>query len=203
MGGAAGAGGAGTPPATFALIVGEIDALDNEDCTECVCDSCPAFPPENTGLGDGADVSPPMSWSAGPDGTLSYALVLKDLSNGTSHWAIWDIPASVTELPAELPPNGETTGDLADAKQATGFGRTPVGYFGSGACDHVYEFKVYALGTATLENPGSSADDIRDAVEASADLLASSLLRVRSDSSEGCSPAIAPDCGNPSDACMP
>lgn len=213
-GGAAGAGvmagassvlDAGDEPAegAFQLTVGDIAALDNSDCNNCACETCPAYPPNNTGLGGAEDISPAMSWPAGPEGTLSYAVVLKDLSNDTSHWALWDIPANVTALPEDLPANGETEGDLANAKQATGFNRMPVAYFGSGACDHVYEFKLYALGVAALPQPaGNSADDVRDAIEASTDLLASSWVRVRSDFSEGCTPRFAPDCSEVSEACV-
>jgi phosphatidylethanolamine-binding protein (PEBP) family uncharacterized protein len=196
-------GGSEEPAGDFQLTVGDIAAVDNSDCNNCACDACPAYPPANTGLGGAEDISPAMSWPAGPDGTLSYAIVLKDLSNDTSHWALWDIPASVTSLTENLPANGETQGDLADAKQATGFNRMPVAYFGSGACDHVYEFKLYALGVATLPEPaGTSADAVRDAIEASTDMLASSWVRVRSDFSEGCSPRFAPDCSGITAQCV-
>jgi phosphatidylethanolamine-binding protein (PEBP) family uncharacterized protein len=50
---------------------------------------------------DGAGVSPPVAWQAGPPGTASYAVVLwHETPDGVkSYWIVYDIPASVTQLP--------------------------------------------------------------------------------------------------------
>lgn len=50
---------------------------------------------------DGAGVSPPVAWEAGPDGTKSYAISLwHESPDGVkSYWVVYDVPATVTKLP--------------------------------------------------------------------------------------------------------
>jgi len=50
---------------------------------------------------DGAGVSPPIEWEAGPEGTKSYALVLwhEAPDQTKSYWVIHGIPATITVLP--------------------------------------------------------------------------------------------------------
>lgn len=51
---------------------------------------------------DGANTSPQLVWTAGPTGTMSYAVVFTDKTNALIHWIIYDIPASATGLPADV-----------------------------------------------------------------------------------------------------
>jgi Raf kinase inhibitor-like YbhB/YbcL family protein len=110
------------------------------------------IPAENTCAG--INTLPPLSWTAGPAATGSYAVVLTDLANMTIHWLIWDIPTATHALPAALP-NTATLTNPAGAKQAHHipfFGMTDNGYRGpcpSGA-QHTYQFEVHALDVATL-----------------------------------------------------
>ena len=48
----------------------------------------------------GADVSPPLRWTAPPRGTASLALTMVDVSVGFLHWQALRIPPTTRRLPA-------------------------------------------------------------------------------------------------------
>ncbi len=78
-----------------------------------------------------------------------------DLANGGKHWAIWDIPASVTSLPEALK-RGYMVPDVPGAKQKA-MGNASVNQQFFGPCPrspHTYEFTLYAINVDTL--PGLS-----------------------------------------------
>ena len=111
------------------------------------------FPAANTCTGN-SHQSPDLTWTAGPSGTMSYAIILLDTSNMLNHWVLWDIPASVTSLPADLD-GMAMPATPAGAKQKAIQGN---GYFGPcpNGQDHVYKFTVYALPVATLSGAMTS-----------------------------------------------
>lgn len=63
------------------------------------------IPTRHTGESD--DVSPPLAWTGSPEGTRAYALIchdpdaplIKPGAYGYVHWVLYNIPASVSELP--------------------------------------------------------------------------------------------------------
>jgi Raf kinase inhibitor-like YbhB/YbcL family protein len=100
--------------------------------------------PDAGGYGE----SPELDWRGAPAATMSYVIVLRDLTNGFYHWAIWDIPASTTSLPAGLP-RGATLTMPAGAMQNSFMGPQYAGPCPAGAL-HVYQFVIFALPTTTL-----------------------------------------------------
>jgi len=99
------------------------------------------------------DHSPPLTWTAGPSGTLSYAIVFLDTNITFNHWVIYDIPPATLMLPEALPTDA-TLAMPAGAKQKSGQGMGYLGPCPSGVM-HTYRFTIYALDVAAL--PGVTA----------------------------------------------
>lgn len=152
--------------------------------------ACDLFAVDNTGLGDGADVSPALEWSGAPADTRSFAIAFHDLSNiaGQSpftHWVMWNIPATSTGLPAELPAGTEPGVPAENTRQVSFRGDNA--FAGSGRCGNVYELVLYALSVSELEPPDtSSADAVQGALEASGDVLDTATMRGRSNPDGPC-----------------
>jgi Raf kinase inhibitor-like YbhB/YbcL family protein len=117
------------------------------------------------------NLSPPLAWTPGPAGTQSYAVTLARAA--TLHWVVWDIPGTVTTLPADLP-KVDAPPVPAGARQLAG------GYFGP--CPQggrvSYDFVLYALKVARLPgvSPQSTTKALAAALEAQA--LARTTLTV-------------------------
>lgn len=104
--------------------------------------------------GDGADRSPPLSWSGIPDGTKELALICDDPDAPTPepwvHWIIYGIPAECRELSEGVPPQKPLEADkyLKQGSNSWPASRT-VGYRGPapprGHGTHHYYFRLYAL----------------------------------------------------------
>lgn len=103
------------------------------------------------------NVFPGLSWTAGPSGTKSYAIIMQDAdgtmrnSNGMPilHWTMGNIPASVTRLDAGMtaPPGGSTYGpNMRGTNQAYLGPHTPPGP------KHRYHLQVFALDTTLPAN---------------------------------------------------
>jgi hypothetical protein len=113
------------------------------------------------GFGAGGDnISPDLSWSAGPAGTKSYVITCYDPDAPTTvgfwHWLVMDIPGARTSLPAGA-------GAPDTALPGTVLGHTDFGSSGYGGAapppghTHHYQFNVYALDVETLGlGPGST-----------------------------------------------
>jgi len=115
---------------------------------------------------DGADMSPPVEWSSVPSGTKSIAILMEDPdapSGDWTHWLAYDLPPSLTQLPAGVPmskkiPSGGIQG-------RTDFGKT--GY--SGPCPprgiHRYFFRIYALDAMLGLKPEASKQELSQAMQ--------------------------------------
>jgi len=122
------------------------------------------------GGGMGDNLSPPLAWEGAPEGTMSFALVLFDTRYSIFHWALWDIPASVTELPEGIAPGYDVT-DPAGAHQGAAFMGDPHTYFGpcssASPLAGVYEFRLYALSVDALDlTADATSTEIQAAIDA-------------------------------------
>lgn len=113
---------------------------------------CAVFPDRNVSYQDNANESPEVHWVGAPTGTGSFALVLFDATFGQAHWALWNIPASVTSLAANVPQDTATPAMPAGSRQANAnFATTSEhGYFGPHVPCNVFELQLYALSAASL-----------------------------------------------------
>ncbi len=115
---------------------------------------------------DGMDISPPLSWTSGPEGTKTFALICDDpdAPMGTwVHWVLFNLPADITEFRENIPPDKELENG---AKQGMNDFRK-IGY--GGPCPpggtHRYFFKLYALDTEINLEAGATKAELLKAME--------------------------------------
>src|SRR3954465_10560885 len=129
------------------------------------------------GVPGGEDISPQLSWSGAPEGTKSYAVTVYDpdapTQSGFWHWAVADIPATVTELPegagddtgsglpagaVQLPPDAGTPRFTGAAPPARG--PRPPRFIGAappaGPGPPRFFFGVHALDTESIGVPADA-----------------------------------------------
>lgn len=128
--------------------------------------------------GDGADVSPPLTWTKPPTGTQVLALILDDPdapSGQFTHWLVYDLPPTATSLPEGVEPNAQLPDE--GGKQGTNdFGK--VGYGGPAPPPgkaHQYRFTLYALDAASNLTGGAHRSELEQAMKGH--VLAQTTLR--------------------------
>jgi Raf kinase inhibitor-like YbhB/YbcL family protein len=154
----------GTPPQQFRRAI------------EVLTFTSPAWPDGGTipvrhsQVGD--EISPPFSWSAAPEGTVSFVLIAHDadaaIGNGTEdilHWMLWNIPAGARGLSEGQPPGNQLADGTRQISASGPFYRGP-GAAAAGPPHH-YVFELYALDTM-IDVPavGASPPQTRAAVTA-------------------------------------
>ncbi|WP_420391363.1 YbhB/YbcL family Raf kinase inhibitor-like protein [Acuticoccus sp.] len=128
-------------------------------------------PIPDTHAAEGDNISPPLDWGAGPDGTASYVVLMEDpdVANDAPfvHWVAYNIPADVTELVEGVPGTpkvAEPEGMLQGAND-----RGSTGYYGMrppiGDPAHAYHIMVFALDTMLDLPHGASRQEVVDAME--------------------------------------
>ncbi|MCC7195339.1 MAG: YbhB/YbcL family Raf kinase inhibitor-like protein [Gemmatimonadaceae bacterium] len=111
----------------------------------------------------GQNISPGLSWSGPPAGTKSFAVTVYDpdapSGSGWWHWVLYNIPASVGELPAGAGDANRRILPAGAVQGLTDYGTT--GYGGPcpppGDKPHRYVFTVYALKVATMDLPANAS----------------------------------------------
>ena len=124
-----------------------------------------AIPPKFTC--DGSDVSPALSWNDPPPGTKAFALIMDDpdAPGGTwVHWVLYDLPASVRELPEGVPKVKDL--EIGARQGSNDFRR--IGY--GGPCPprgatHRYSLRLYALDQLTQLPVGATKGDLERATK--------------------------------------
>lgn len=114
----------------------------------------------------GEEVSPALSWTAPPEGTRSFALIMDDpdAPNGTwTHWVIFNLPPEYRSLDEGLPARNKLDDGVVQGKNSW----HKFGYRGpcppSGT--HHYAFHLYALDTLLDLGPGTTAERLRQAMD--------------------------------------
>ncbi len=110
----------------------------------------------------GADESPELSWTGFPEETESFAVTVYDpdapTASGFWHWAVFNLPATTTTLPAGAGTDG--SGLLPESavhlRNDAGF----TGYLGAappkGHGTHHYHVVVHALDVESIDIPADS-----------------------------------------------
>ncbi len=142
----------------------------------------------------GEDKSPPLAWTAGPEGTVAYALIVDDpdaveyepgVTTPPVHWLIWNIPTDVTELAEQVPTTTEVLSIGSNTRQGTNdfqidgwSGPCPPpnvisiysrdDYPGGGKrtqYPHAYVFSLYALDTELELGGDTTRDSLLEAMD--------------------------------------
>lgn len=109
---------------------------------------------------DGEDLSPPLTWSEPPQGTVSLVLLVDDpdAPGGTfTHWLAWGLPAGE---------GGLAEGEGAPVEGENGFGTR--GYRGPcpprGHGPHRYFFRLYAVDSELALEAGAGRHELERAI---------------------------------------
>lgn len=127
--------------------------------------SSPAFKSDGTldakHTADGQNISPPLKWNAGPNGTVEYAIIVEDADAGGSkpavHWLVYGIPKTVHDLPE----NAAATMRLAQGVNYLGQN----GYAGPKSphrSRHKYYFQIFALSDPIQLGPGATREELAE-----------------------------------------
>jgi Raf kinase inhibitor-like YbhB/YbcL family protein len=139
-------------PAVAAFTVTSADLTDSAPIE-------PRFAHESVG---GANVSPQLSWSGAPEGTVSYCVTCFDpdapVPSGFWHWVVAGIPASITSLTAGAG-SGDDTLPAGAFHLRNDFGNPRYDGCAPPPSDvpHRYYFVVHAVDVERLPIDGSAS----------------------------------------------
>ena len=115
---------------------------------------------------DGADLSPPLTWSGVPASAAGLVLIMDDpgAPAGTwVHWVLYDLPPNAPGLAEGVPRTERLDNGAAQGAcwGVTSFER--LGYYGPcppPGAPHRYEFKLYAVDRKLGLPPGATKGDV-------------------------------------------
>jgi Raf kinase inhibitor-like YbhB/YbcL family protein len=118
---------------------------------------------------NGQNISPPLSWTAGPSGTKSYVVLVEDSGvkrpQPIFHWVLYNVPSSTTHLPQDVSKDPQPA-SIPGAKNGLNIRKAP-GYMGPkppAGENHPYHFEVFAIDQEL--NPDPAAADRNTVVAA-------------------------------------
>ncbi len=136
------------------------------ELTSSVISANQPIPKQFTCEGDG--ISPPLAWRDVLQNTAVFALIVDDpdAPRGVfTHWVLFNVPGAADHLDGAVP---QTQRLEIGASQ----GRNDFGGLGYGApcppkgdTPHHYRFTLYALDTPLLLDPGSTKQQVLDAMQ--------------------------------------
>jgi Raf kinase inhibitor-like YbhB/YbcL family protein len=122
-----------------------------------ITDGQPLAKPQVSGIlgAGGEDVSPQLSWSGFPAETRSFAVTVYDpdapTASGFWHWAVANLPADVTELPADAGDGRELPGGAQELVNDAGMRRFIGAAPPPGHGPHRYYVAVHAVDVDKLD----------------------------------------------------
>ena len=103
----------------------------------------------------GEDLSPQLSWSGFPEQTRSFAVTAFDpdapTASGFWHWAVANLPATVSELPTGVGDGSSLPGDALTLRNDAGIRRYVGAAPPAGHGVHRYFFVVHAVNQERLD----------------------------------------------------
>jgi Raf kinase inhibitor-like YbhB/YbcL family protein len=114
-----------------------------------------------------------LQWSDAPAGTMSFAVIfhVTDAAPGkgamdVTHWILWNIPGSATQLGSGIKPDSSPDGVLQgkNIRGVNGY-QPPCPPVGSQSNPHHYIFELYALDSKVDLPAGSSRADLMKAMD--------------------------------------
>jgi phosphatidylethanolamine-binding protein (PEBP) family uncharacterized protein len=165
MAGSAGSGGSAGGGA-FTLTSPAFDGVAG--CDEDNASLCDDLPAEMESYMGGMSISPELNWTGAPAGTMSFAIVFRDLTfNDFTHWVIWNIPGTATGIPGNIDRTTANPDPPAGSQQASlGSGAEDHGFYGPGSDCNVYGFILFALSVPTFSpNQATNQTQVRTQLE--------------------------------------
>ena len=122
-----------------------------------VTDSQPLKKAQVSGImgAGGQDISPQLSWSGFPEQTRSFAVTVFDpdapTASGFWHWAVANLPATVTDLPAGIGDGSVLPGEAITLRNDAGLARYVGAAPPAGHGYHRYFIAVHAVKVEKLD----------------------------------------------------